>query len=109
MRSVRLRPALIFKRDAASGIRRLFSGRCCLRPLVRPGLVPFVPDVERLRFQAVHSLDIGDAYGARSCATMRGAHTTSRPSRRSTLPSWRGSCARGGCASRPAFCAARRR
>jgi nucleoside-diphosphate-sugar epimerase len=30
--------------------------------LVRPSLIPFVPDVSRLRFQAVHSLDVGDAY-----------------------------------------------
>jgi nucleoside-diphosphate-sugar epimerase len=30
--------------------------------LVRPGLIPLVPDVERLRFQAVHSLDVGEAY-----------------------------------------------
>jgi nucleoside-diphosphate-sugar epimerase len=31
--------------------------------LVRPGLIPFVPDPNgRLVFQAVHSLDVGEAY-----------------------------------------------
>ena len=29
---------------------------------LRPGLIPVVPSVERLRFQAVHSLDVGEAY-----------------------------------------------
>jgi UDP-glucose 4-epimerase len=61
-RVVRLRPGLIFKREAASGIRRLFAGPLLPTPLVRPGLVPFVPDIPRLRFQAVHSRDVGDAY-----------------------------------------------
>ena len=61
-RVVRLRPALIFKREAASGIRRLFAGPLLPSPLVRRGLIPIVPDHERLRFQAVHSLDVGEAY-----------------------------------------------
>ena len=61
-RLVRLRPGLIFKREAASGIRRLFAGPFLPSPLVRPGLIPVVPDVPGLRFQAVHSLDVGDAY-----------------------------------------------
>src|SRR3954466_6754349 len=62
VRSVRLRPGLIFKREAASEIRRYFAGPFVPSPLVRPGLIPVVPSVERLRFQAVHSLDVGDAY-----------------------------------------------
>lgn len=62
VRVVRLRPALIFKRDAASGIRRLFAGPFLPSPLVNPDLIPLVPDVERLRFQAVHSHDVGEAY-----------------------------------------------
>ena len=62
VRVVRLRPALIFKREAASGIRRLFAGPFVPNPLVRPGLIPFVPDTERLIFQAVHSFDVGEAY-----------------------------------------------
>src|SRR3954463_5656708 len=62
VRSVRLRPGLIFKREAAQEIRRYFAGPFLPSFLVRPGLIPVVPKVERLRFQAVHSLDVGDAY-----------------------------------------------
>src|SRR3954464_14365493 len=62
VRSVRLRPGLIFKREAASEIRRYFAGPFVPSPLLRKGLIPLVPDVERLRFQAVHSLDVGEAY-----------------------------------------------
>lgn len=62
VRVARLRPGLIFKRDAASGIRRLFAGPLLPPPLVRRSLIAVVPDVPRLRFQAVHSLDVGDAY-----------------------------------------------
>jgi UDP-glucose 4-epimerase len=62
LRVVRLRPALCFKREAATGIRRLFAGPLLPSPLVRPDLIPVVPDVEGLRFQAVHSADAADAY-----------------------------------------------
>jgi len=62
LRVVRLRPALIFKREAASGIRRLFLGPFLPSPLLRRGLIPLFPDLPRLRFQAVHSLDVGEAY-----------------------------------------------
>lgn len=62
VRVARLRPGLIFKREAASGIRRLFAGPLLPAPLVRRELIAVVPDVPRLRFQAVHSLDVGDAY-----------------------------------------------
>lgn len=44
---MRLRPGLIFKREAATGIRRLFIGPLLPRPLVRRELIPFVPDVPR--------------------------------------------------------------
>jgi nucleoside-diphosphate-sugar epimerase len=62
VRVARLRPGLIFKREAASGIRRLFAGPFLPSPLLRPELLPFFPDVPGLRFQAVHSLDVGEAY-----------------------------------------------
>jgi nucleoside-diphosphate-sugar epimerase len=62
VRVVRLRPGLIFKREAASGIRRLFAGPLLPGSLMRPALLPVVPDVEGLVFQAVHSHDVGDAY-----------------------------------------------
>jgi UDP-glucose 4-epimerase len=62
IRVVRMRPALTFKREAASEVRRLFLGPFLPNPLLRPGLLPFVPDVPGLRFQGVHSLDVGEAY-----------------------------------------------
>src|SRR3954451_24652016 len=58
----RLRPALIFKGDAAAEIRRLFAGPLLPNALVNRSLIPIVPAVPGLRFQAVHSLDVGDAY-----------------------------------------------
>lgn len=61
VRTVRLRPGLIFKREAASGVRRLFAGPLLPGRLVRPSLIPIVPDVERLVFQGVHSYDVGNA------------------------------------------------
>jgi UDP-glucose 4-epimerase len=73
LRVVRMRPALIFKGDAATEIRRLFAGPLLPRALLRPGLIPFVPDVDRLRFQAVHSRDVGDAYRRAVLSDARGA------------------------------------
>ncbi|HET9185207.1 MAG TPA: NAD-dependent epimerase/dehydratase family protein [Solirubrobacterales bacterium] len=62
LRIVRLGPGLIFKSEAASEIRRLFAGPFLPGFLVRKQLVPLVPRVPRLRFQAVHSRDVGEAY-----------------------------------------------
>jgi UDP-glucose 4-epimerase len=61
-RFVRLRPGLIFQRDAASEIRRYFVGPFLPSPLVRRDLIPVVPSTPRLRVQAVHSFDVADAY-----------------------------------------------
>jgi nucleoside-diphosphate-sugar epimerase len=72
-RVVRLRPGLIFKRDAATGIRRLFAGPLLPSALLRRELIPLVPDVPRLRFQAVHSLDVGEAYRLALLADVQGA------------------------------------
>src|SRR3954469_3022391 len=62
VRAVRYRPGLIFKAEAAEEIRRYFIGPVLPSPLVQRQLIPVVPDVERLRFQAVHSLCVGEAY-----------------------------------------------
>src|SRR5918999_207610 len=62
VRVVRLRPGLIFKREAASGIRRLFAGPLLPSFLVQRRLIPVVPAHERLVFQAVHSYDAAEAY-----------------------------------------------
>jgi UDP-glucose 4-epimerase len=61
-RVVRMRPGLIFKREAATGVRRLFAGPFLPTPLLHPRLVPLVPDLPRLRVQGVHSRDVGEAY-----------------------------------------------
>ena len=73
MRVVRMRPALVFKREAASEIRRLFAGPLLPSPLVRRSLIPAVPRSDRLRFQAVHSLDVGEAFRLAVHADVRGA------------------------------------
>src|SRR3954463_11638311 len=73
VRVVRLRPGLIFQREAASEIRRLFAGPLLPSPLVRRGLVPVVPRNPRLVFQAVHSLDVGEAYRLVVVRPVRGA------------------------------------
>ncbi len=73
VRVVRLRPGLIFKRDAASEIRRLFAGPFLPTALLRPWLIPFVPRVSRLVFQAVHSLDAGEAYRLAATRDVHGA------------------------------------
>jgi UDP-glucose 4-epimerase len=73
VRVVRMRPALTFKRGAASEIRRLFLGPFVPSPLLRRGLVPIVPTHPNLRFQAVHSLDVGEAYRLAVTSDVRGA------------------------------------
>jgi nucleoside-diphosphate-sugar epimerase len=73
VRVVRLRPALIFQRSAASEIRRLFAGPFLPSPLVAPRWIPIVPRNARLRFQAVHSDDVADAYRRAIVGDARGA------------------------------------
>jgi len=73
VRVVRLRPGLIFKREAGSGIRRLFAGPLLPSFLIRRELIPIVPAAERLVFQAVHSYDVGDAYRLALVGDARGA------------------------------------
>jgi nucleoside-diphosphate-sugar epimerase len=73
LRVVRLRPGLIFKRTAATEIRRLFAGPFVPGSLLRARLAPLTPDVPRLRFQAVHSDDVGDAYRLAVVSQVSGA------------------------------------
>lgn len=61
-RVVRLRPGFVFKRAAASGIRRLFAGPFLPTPLLHPRFIPLVPQLPELLFQAVHSHDVGQAF-----------------------------------------------
>jgi nucleoside-diphosphate-sugar epimerase len=73
IRIVRMRPGLVFKAHAAVEIRRLFMGRLFPRAIVRHRWVPVVPEVPQLRFQAVHSLDVGDAFRRALLSDARGA------------------------------------
>lgn len=73
VRVVRMRPALIFKRTAASGIRRLFVGPFLPSPLLRRALVPFVPSHPSLRFQGIHSEDVGEAFRLALVRPVQGA------------------------------------
>lgn len=72
VRVARVRPGLIFKLESGSEIRRYFVGPLLPRALVRPALLPVVPDVARLRFQAVHTEDVGDAYRRAVTSDARG-------------------------------------
>ncbi|HEV3505809.1 MAG TPA: NAD-dependent epimerase/dehydratase family protein [Actinomycetes bacterium] len=72
-RVVRLRPALTFKRIAASEIRRYFLGPLVPGSLARAGAIPVVPRVRRLRTQAVHAEDVGQAYRLAVVGDARGA------------------------------------
>ncbi|MGP2437804.1 SDR family oxidoreductase [Streptomyces sp. JW3] len=62
IRVVRMRPAFLFKRQAASEQRRIFGGRYLPGPLARPDLLPFLPDIPGLRMQALHTDDAANAY-----------------------------------------------
>lgn len=61
-RVVRMRPGLVFKKEAAEGIRRLFGGPFFPSALARPGLINLIPEIENLRSQVVHSYDVGEAF-----------------------------------------------
>ena len=73
IRVVRMRPAFLFKRESASEQRRIFGGRFLPGPLVRPELLPFMPDIPGLRVQALHSDDAAKAYQLAVHSQVRGA------------------------------------
>jgi UDP-glucose 4-epimerase len=73
LRVVRMRPGFVFKREAATEQRRLFAGPLLPNPLVRPGLIPIVPDLPGLRFQALHSRDAAEAFRQGVLREVRGA------------------------------------
>lgn len=71
-RVVRLRPGFVFKRESATEQRRLFGGPFVPASLVRPGLIPVVPDFPGLRFQALHSSDAAEAIRLAATGDARG-------------------------------------
>lgn len=72
-RVVRLRPGLIFKRSSAEEQRRYFLGPFFPRLLARRGALAAVPEIDGLRFQAVHTQDVADAYRLAVLADVHGA------------------------------------
>ena len=73
VRVVRMRPGLVFKKEAAQGIRRLFAGPFLPGILARPDLINLIPEVEGLRSQVVHSYDVGEAFRLAVVGEARGA------------------------------------
>jgi UDP-glucose 4-epimerase len=73
VRVVRMRQALVFKREAATGIRRLFAGPLLPSILARPSLINLIPEIGSLRGQVVHSYDVGEAYRLALTREVRGA------------------------------------
>ncbi|MGW0802263.1 NAD-dependent epimerase/dehydratase family protein [Nonomuraea sp. NPDC002799] len=72
IRVVRMRPGFIFQRAAATEQRRLFGGPFVPRRLIRPGRIPFVPDIPGLRMQVLHADDAAEAYRLAVTKEVRG-------------------------------------
>jgi nucleoside-diphosphate-sugar epimerase len=72
-RIVRMRPAFIFQRSAATEQRRIFAGPFVPRRLAVPGRLPVVPLPRDLQFQAVHADDVAEAYRLAVTGDARGA------------------------------------
>jgi len=72
-RVVRLRPGLIFKRSSGEEQRRYFLGPLFPRVLARRRALAVVPDIPGLRFQAVHTQDVAEAYRLAVVGDARGA------------------------------------
>jgi UDP-glucose 4-epimerase len=72
-RVVRLRPALIFKGEAASEIRRFFAGPLVPGSLLKPGRLPVFPWIAGMRTQGVHTDDVAEAYRLATTGDASGA------------------------------------
>src|SRR3954454_3124514 len=75
LRVVRLGPGLVFQRQAAAEIRRYFIGPFLPPFALDRRLLPIVPDIPGLRFQAVHTDDVAGAYRLALHSDARGAFT----------------------------------
>lgn len=73
VRTVRMRPSLTFKADAARAVRKLFIGSLLPPGLFDLGRLPVLPDIEGLAFQVVHTDDVADAYRRAVTGQARGA------------------------------------
>jgi UDP-glucose 4-epimerase len=73
VRFVRLRPGLIFKRESAEHIRRLFFGSLYPIAILRRRPLPVMPHVAGLVINAVHTGDVARAVGLAIDSDVRGA------------------------------------
>ncbi|WP_433362938.1 NAD-dependent epimerase/dehydratase family protein [Actinoplanes sp. CA-142083] len=73
LRVVRVRPGLIFQREAGTEIVRYFAGPLLPTRLLRRRRIPVIPANRRLRMQAVHADDVADAYARILLSDVRGA------------------------------------
>ncbi|MGV9305986.1 MULTISPECIES: NAD-dependent epimerase/dehydratase family protein [unclassified Nonomuraea] len=71
IRVVRMRPAFIFKKEAASEQRRLFGGPFVPGRMMRRA--PLIPDIPGLRVQALHAADAAQAYRLAIVSDVSGA------------------------------------
>lgn len=72
VRVVRMRPGLMFKREASTGVRRLFLGPLLPNRLVRQKL-PVFPLIPGLVFQCLHTDDAADAFRRAIVGDVKGA------------------------------------
>jgi nucleoside-diphosphate-sugar epimerase len=70
---VRVRPGLIFQREAGTEIGRYFAGPLLPARLLRYQRIPVVPQHPRLRLQAVAAEDVADAYARILLSDVHGA------------------------------------
>lgn len=73
VRVVRMRPALVLRREVASGIARLFLPAWLPTGPLRPGRLRVIPFPSGLELQVVHGDDVGDAIARVVDSDVRGA------------------------------------
>jgi nucleoside-diphosphate-sugar epimerase len=73
LRVVRFRPALVFKRQAASHVHRVLLGGLVPRIAFDRRLARFLPIPEGLAFQCVHTSDVAEAIVRATLRDVRGA------------------------------------
>ncbi len=73
VRFVRMRPGLVFSRDAAGDVRRYFLGGLVPTRLLAPPMIKFLPAVAGLSLQIVHSSDVGEAFRLALSSDVSGA------------------------------------
>ncbi|WP_293783483.1 NAD-dependent epimerase/dehydratase family protein [uncultured Aeromicrobium sp.] len=71
-RVVRIRPAFVFQRSAATAQRRLFGGPLLPGRLLDPRVMAVVPVPKGFQAQAVHSADLARAFAAAAERDVRG-------------------------------------